>query len=439
MKPFYIRIFLFLACCTFNLSEQAIAAKSFQTEQWLTANGARVIFYQAMEVPMLEISVAFAAGSAYDGKYPGLSALTTRMLNQGNAGLNATVIAEKLADTGAQYSSEGNRDMIELSLKTLITPKALKESLDIFSLIINKPDFPEQAFSREKNQQLMAIAQAKESPDEIANLTFFKALYQNHPYAHPINGYEDSVKTLNVMNTRNFYRQFFVGKNAVIVLAGAIDTNTAHQIAEQLVGQLPVGQEAPQIPKAKPLSKEHNIEIQFPSSQTVLRLGQIGINHNDKNYFPLLVGNYTLGGGSLVSRLALEVREKRGLTYGVYSQFIPMPGLGPFIISLATQNKQTLNAVELTREILSSFRNSGPSEAELLAAKQYLAGSFPLALASNRSIADMLLKIAFYRLPNDYLDTYVSRVNAVTAAEIQQAFQELIKPEQLVQVTVGKM
>ena len=394
-----------LITALFFVLTQAVASKPFETLQWRTNNGVRVVFYQAMEVPMLDISLAFAAGSAYDGEAFGLSALTTRLLNQGNDGLDANRVAEKLAETGAQYEGASNQDLIALNLKTLTSPDALKIASETFSSIINHPDFPVDAFNREKNQQLMAIAQSLESPDQMASQTFFQALYQKHPYAHPVIGNRESVKLLTIEQVHQFYQQFFVSSNAVIVLVGAIDKSRAEELAELITQHLPKGQPAKSIPRAQALTEEMDIEVQFTSSQSILRLGQLGIDHHDNHYFPLQVGNYILGGGALVSRLAHELREKRGLTYGVYSQFSPMPGIGPFLISFSTKNSQTKTAIDMTRETLANFIQKGPDEQELLAAKQYLTGSFPLSLASNRSIADMLLKMAFYNLPEDYLRT----------------------------------
>ena len=417
---------------------QASVAKSFETAQWQTKNGTKVIFYQAMEVPMLDISIAFRAGSAYDQENFGLSALTARLLNQGSNGVSAKIIAEKLADTGAQYEEENNQDMIVFNLKTLTTPDALKKANETYASIISHPDFPESSFQREKNQQLMAITQAQESPDEIANQTFFQLLYKKHPYAHPINGTKESVSALTILQVRDFYHQYFVSSNAVIVLVGAIDQPLAHQLAEAIIKDLPIGQKALETPKATALTEEMNIEVRFPSSQTILRLGQLGITHHDENYFPLMVGNYILGGGALVSRLANELREKRGLTYGVYSQFSPMPGIGPFLISLSTRHSQTKEAIDITRKTLRSFVQTGPNEHELLAAKQYLTGSFPLSLASNRSIANMLLKVAFYHLPENYLETYVERINAVRINDIKMAFQQQIIPTKMLEITIGK-
>ena len=429
--------FMLMALLMLALPQMAVA-EPFKTIQWNTKGGARVVFYPAMEVPMLDISIAFAAGSAYDGDAFGLSALTTRLLNQGNAGMDANAIAEQLADTGAQYDKENSQDMIVLNLKTLTTPLALNNATETYAAIIGHPDFPESVFQREKNQLLMAIDQAQESPDEVANLTFFQMLYKKHPYAHPINGTRETVSALTVQQVREFYHHYVVSSNAVIVLVGAIDEQSAHQLAEKITKNLSVGHVAAEIPKAQPLAEELEVEVRFPSSQSVLRLGQLGITHHDAHFFPLMVGNYILGGGSLVSRLATELREKRGLTYGVYSQFLPMPGIGPFFIGFSTKHIQAKKAIDLTQEMLLSFIETGPNQHELLAAKQYLTGSFPLSLSSNRNIANMLLKIAFYHLPADYLQTYIARINAVTLKDIKDAFQHALTPHKMLQITVGK-
>ena len=430
------RFLLLITLCL--LQTVAFAKPTFKTLHWQTSQGTRVVYYQAMEVPMLDISIAFAAGSAYDGERFGLSALTTRLINQGNNGLNATTLAENLADTGAQFEAANNQDMIALHLKTLTNPEALQPAVELFTSFICHPDFPEDALRREKNQLIMAIAESKESPETVANQTFYQALYQKHPYAHPTIGSRESVAELNAEEVKQFYQRFFVNNNAVIVFVGAIDKATAEKLAEQITKALPKGNKAPEVPLAQPLSEELSIEIPFPSSQTMVRLGQLGINHKNPNYFPLLLGNYILGGGAMTSRLAHDLREQNGLTYGITSQFSPMPGLGPFLISFSTKNAQTQIAANKTRDILQTFVAEGPNEEELIAAKQYLVGSFPLSLGSNQSIADMLLRIAFYQLPDNYLDTYLSHIKNVSARDIKEAFQKTITPSRLLQITVGK-
>lgn len=415
-----------------------VNANIFKTEKWSTPNGVRVVFYPAKEVPMLDLSLAFAAGSSFDGSQFGLSSLTTRLLNQGSAGQDATAIAEALADTGAQFHAENSRDMVVFNLRTLSQKEALNKSLATFTQIINHPDFPDDAFEREKKQLLMSIEQAKESPDDVANKVFFKKLYQDHPYAHSVNGTSKTINGLSKDQVIQFYKNYYVANNALLVIVGAIDSQTAHLLADKLTQDLPKGNPAITISKALQINKEEKISINFPSSQTIIRMGQLGIDHSNPDYFPLLVGNYILGGGSLVSRLAYEVREKRGLTYGVNSEFAPMLGQGPFLISLSTKNQEANKALQITQDTLKKFIHEGPSEQELTAAKLYITGSFPLSLASNQSIAGLLLRAAFYHLPDDYLDTYVAKINAVTSKQIQQAFQKQVNTQALLLVKVGQ-
>lgn len=426
-----------IAAVLVGLSHLAIAS-TFKTEKWLTNNGVQVVFYQAMEVPMLDVSLAFAAGSAYDKNQYGLSALTTQMINQGNSGKDATAIAQALADTGSQFDAETSRDMVIFNLRTLTSKATLEQSTSTFTQIINHPDFPDNAFEGEKQQLLMAVKQAEDSPDGLANLNFFQTLYLHHPYAHPVNGTTATLNAINKNHLIEFYKQYYVSSNAVLVMVGAIDSQKAHQLADKLTQDLPKGSPAASIPKAMQLTKAQKIQIPFPSSQTIVRLGQIGIDHRNPNYFPLMVGNYILGGGALTSRLAIEVREKRGLTYGISSQFSPMPGNGPFIISLSTKNNQSSNAIKIIEDTLNLFINNGPNQQELESAQQYLTGSFPLSLASNRAIASLLLRMAFYHLPDNYLANYVVQINAVTVDEIKQAFKQQVTPNQLLLVTVGR-
>ncbi|MBX9695961.1 MAG: insulinase family protein, partial [Cyanobacteria bacterium] len=367
----------------------------------------------------------------------GLSYLTTQLLNQGNGDLNTTQLAEKFADIGAQYGADTSRDMIKIQLKTVTTAQALQEAIATLALIINKPEFPQESFNQEKKQQLIAITQIQESPSDVANDVFFKKLYRNHPYAHPVTGTLETVNLLRNNQVRDFYKQYLVGSNAFVVLVGDINSEKAHDIAEQLMGHLPKGQTAPPIPKAPALQAAETITINYPSSQTVLQLGQIGITHQVENYFPLVVGNYILGNGSLVSRLSNEVREKRGLTYGISSDFIPMPGEGPFLISFSTQNDRAQTALKITQKTLAAFVTDGPTEEELIAAQKYLVGSFPLSLSSNSNIANALLRMAFYHLPDNYLESYTAQIESVTLPEIKKSFEELIQPDKMLLVTVG--
>jgi len=437
MKKINTLTFIGIALCTF-IAAPANASTSLKAERWTLKNGAQVVFYEAPEVPMLDVAVAFKAGSAYDKTHWGLSALTTQLINAGNASLNADIIAERLADTGAQFSAESTRDMAVCMLRTLTEPESLNAAINTFSMIINHPDFPDVAFTRQKNQQLITIAQTQESPDAVADLLFYKALYPHHPYAHNVLGDKTHVSAITREDVLQFYKQHYTGKNAVMVLVGALHSREAHQFAETILGALPAGEAVAPVPEATDAKHAKKINHVFPTTQTVIRIGQLGITHHDPAYFPLIVGNYILGGGTLVSDLAIALREKRGLTYGVSSQFSPMPGIGPFSVGFSTKNDQATEAVNLTYSLINNFLKNGPTSQTLAAAKQYLTGSFALSLASNRNMAEVLLRIAFYGLPENYLAHYKSAINAVSLNEIKTAFQSHLHNERWIEVRVGQ-
>ena len=413
------------------------SANALEQLEWVSKNGMRVSFYPTSEVAMLDVRLAFQAGSAYDKQAFGLSALTASLIGDGCKGMNADAIAERYEDVGAQFSASTDRDMSVFSLRSLSDPSALQQGVDMFINAIATATFSKSDFTREKRRLLSSIAQSQESPSQVGSDLFYEKLYQNHPYAHPISGTKSSINALNRAQVEAFYHQYYVAQNATLVLVGDITLEKAKQISEQLSQALPLGKKAAKIPAAKALTSAAKVDKRFPSSQASIRLGEIGINYQNKDYFSLVVGNYMLGGGALVSRLAIEVREKRGLTYGIQSAFKPLFAKGPFVIGLATKSSQAGTALKVTKDVLQHYLNAGPSEADLTAAKQYLGGSFPLELASNNQIANILLRMAFYNLPRSYLNNYIKNINAVSVLDITTAMRGHIHPAKMLLVQVG--
>ena len=221
------------------------------------------------------------------------------------------------------------------------------------------------------------------------------------------------------------------------MIVGDASLRQAKKISEQLVGQLPEAAAATALAPVPVVVKEREQRLAFPASQSHVFMGQPGVARGDPDYFPLYVGNYIFGGGGLVSRLSEEVREKNGLSYSVYSYFLPLRQPGPFTIGLQTKNSQTDQALQLVRRLLDEFVAQGPSEQELIAAKKHITGSFPLRLDSNGKIAENLAVISFYGLPLTYLDDFISRVEAVTVEQIRDAFKRRVHPDKMVTVTVG--
>lgn len=409
-----------------------------EIQHWVTANGARVYFVEAPEIPIVDIRFVFDAGSSRDATQAGLAQLTSGLLNEGAGKLDANLFNERVADTGAMFSTGALRDMAWISLRTLADEKYLSPALVLMELTMSSPRFDADAFERDKANTLVGIKQQKQSPAAIAGNAFYKAVFGAHPYATRMSGTEASVGALSRKDVLAFHRQYYVAKNATVAIVGALSREQAERIATQLSKNIVAGEPAPPLPPVENLAAAVTEHIEFPSIQSHVQLGQPGIKRGDPDYFHLLVGNHVLGGGGLVSILFDEIREKRGLSYSVNSHFTPMAELGPFTASLQTDNSQVDEAISVLREEINKFITNGPAPKALEAAKQNLIGGFPLRIASNSKIIEYLSMIGFYRLPLDYLHTFTDRVAAVTVDGVRSAFQRRLNPEKMILVVVGR-
>lgn len=406
-------------------------------EHWQTANGARVYFVPAPELPMVDVQVVFNAGSARDGGQPGLAQLTHVLLDKGADGLSADTIAQRLEGVGARLSGDSLRDMALLRLRSLNDLKYLQPAVEVFAKVLAKPDFNAADLERERARMLVSLQHDQQKPGTVAEKTFYAALYGEHPYAVPPEGTVDSLDALDRAALRAFHARYYVARNAVVAIVGALDRAAAERLAEAVTEALPAGEPAPVLPAVNDLQAAQEKRIAHPSSQTHVLVGQPGMRRDDPDYFALYVGNHVLGGGGLVSRLSDEVREKRGLSYSVYSYFLPMAERGPFQLGLQTRNDQVDEALQVLRGTLAEYIAEGPTAKELEAAKNNITGGQALRIDSNRKILEYLAVIGFYDLPLDYLETFNSKVEAVTLEQVREVFQRRIRPERMLTVLVG--
>lgn len=406
-------------------------------ESWTTSNGARVMYVSAQTIPMLDVRVVFNAGSARDGSLPGTALMTNTLLNDGAADLTADQLAESFESLGAQFSTSSLRDMAIATLRTLTEPDVMQESLDLFEKVLTKPVFADDEIERRRLQLQVGIEKQQESPSDTARNTFYKSLYGDHPYAHNPSGNKKSLAAITREDILAFFQSYYVANNAVIAIVGAVDRKGAEAIAEQLTKEMPAGEKALPLPKVDPSTQGRNLAVDFPSSQTHIYMGQPVMSRGDKDFFPLYVGNHMLGGSGLVSMLGDEVREKRGLAYSVYSYFSLMQNKGPYVFGAQTRNDRAHESLNVIRETLGDFIEQGPTEERLTASKKNITGGFPLRTASNSNIVEYIAMMGFYNYPLDYLDTFVERINAVTAEEIRSAFRRRVSPDDFLVVTVG--
>jgi zinc protease len=410
-------------------------------EYWTTPQGARVYFVENHDIPMLDVAIDFPAGSRFDtAEKSGLARLTHAMLDQGAGGLSDIVIAQRLADVGADLGGSFDRDRAGVTLRTLSSMRERDAALAVLVTILQQPEFPQAVMQRERARMLAALKEQETRPGDVAEKAFYQALYGKQGYGLPEAGTAGTLMKLKRGDLQAWYRTHYRAGDAVISLIGDITRAQAEQLALRIAsglqqGTLPESAVPARAADFSPAAQEKRIKR--PSTQSHVLMGQIGIARKDPDYFPLYVGNYVLGGGGFDSRMINEVRQKRGYAYSAYSYFIPMAQPGPLLIGLQTKNTQTDDALKVARETVAEFVAEGPTEAELKQAKNNLIGGFPLRIDSNRKILDYLRAIGFYQLPLTYLDDWGKNVEAVTLEQIRDAFKRRVNPEKLTVVVVG--
>ncbi|WP_341964444.1 pitrilysin family protein [Pseudomonas sp. RC10] len=419
-----------------ELDGKAPARRSLNIQSWNTAEGARVLFVEAHELPMFDMRLLFAAGSSQDGATPGIALVTNAMLNEGVKGKNVSAIAEGFEGLGADFGNGSYRDMALVSLRSLSAPEKREPALKLFSEVVGKPTLPSDSLARIKNQLLASFEYQKQNPGKLAGDELFTRLYGNHPYGHPSMGTAKSITPITLAQLKAFHAKAYAAGNAVIALVGDLSRADAEAVAAQVSASLPKGPAlAKTVAPTEPKSGETHIE--FPSKQTHLMLAELGIDRADPDYAALSLGNSILGGGGFGSRLMTEVREKRGLTYGISSGFTPMQAQGPFIIGLQTRAELSENTLKLVKDVTRDFLENGPTQKELDDAKRELAGSFPLSTASNSAIVGQLGAIGFYNLPLSYIEDFMTQSQSVTVEQIKTVMNKHLDVDKLVIVTAG--
>lgn len=425
------------------LASSAVAAIPIQ--HWTQPSGAQVWLVESPAIPMLDVQIDFDAGSRRDPVgQAGLASVTALMAGKGVAArdgapaLDENELGEAWADLGASFGGSAGDDRMSFQLRTLTEPELLTQSVQLAARELGEPAWPDHVWQRERQRLSAAIKESRTRPGTVAGLAYSAAVYGSHPY-----GYEttpESLARIGVADMRQRYQDFIRPCRARVSLVGAVTRAQADALVTQLLGRLPQGADCPPLPpvaEVTSLTAAKDERIAFESAQAHVLIGQPGYKRSDLDFFALLVGNHILGGGGFTSRLTEQVREKRGLSYSVYSYFAPGRHAGAFTAGLQTRPDQAAQAVEVSHQVIADFVRDGPTATELQAAKDNLIGGFPLRLDGNRKLLDNVANIAWNDLPLDYLEHWTERVNAVTADEIKRAFQRVLQPERMVTVVVG--
>lgn len=429
-----------LACCL----QAGLAAAALPIEHWTQPSGAQVYLVRTDNLPMLDIQIDVDGGSRRDpADRAGLASATALMLGRGvqataaGPALDENAVVEAWADLGAQFGASASADRLSFTLRTLTQPDLLRAAVALAARQLAAPAFPAPVWARERQRLVAAWREAQTRPDTLAGRRFAQAVYADHPYGQEAR--PDTWAGIDTLAMRAFYRRHARACEARVTLVGAVGREEAGPLVDALLaGWRPHACQAlPPVPEVAALTQAQRIQLPFAAAQAQVLVGQPGIARSDPDFLALTVGNHILGGGGFTSRLMQELREKRGLTYGVYSQFSPGRHAGAFSVSVQTRPDQADQAVALVHEALQRFVAEGPTEAELAAAQAALVNGFALRLDSNRKLLDHVAALAWNGLPLDYLDRWTERVAAIDRAQIVRAFQRVLQPDRLVTVVVG--
>ncbi|MDB5886255.1 MAG: peptidase M16-like protein [Polaromonas sp.] len=464
-----------LVCAT-SLFVPGWAQAAIPVQHWIQASGAKVYLIESPAIAMVDVQVDFDAGSRRDPPgQAGLAGMTANLLEKGvrasagasaasagppqaglapsggsavpeatsvraTAALDENALGEAWADLGAQFGASASSDRMSFSLRSLTDPALLDQAAALAARQIAEPAYPDAVWQRERQRLQAALKESYTRPGSVAGRAYAQAVYGGHPYGYEMT--EATLASIGVADLQAAHAAGVVACRARISLVGAVTRAQADALAARLLSRLPQVPCAslpalPAVPEVEPLAQAQEKSIPFDSAQAHVLIGQPGFRRADPDYFPLTVGNYILGGGGFVSRLTNEVREKRGLTYGVSSSFSPGLHAGSFTVGLQTRPDQAAQAVHIARQVLAEFVANGPSDAELKAARDNLIGGFALRIDSNRKLLGNLSGIAWNDLPLDYLDTWTRQVEKVTIADIKAAFARKLQPEKMVTVILG--
>jgi zinc protease len=414
-------------------------------ETMTTPQGAKVYLIQSHNLPMVDVQIDFDAGERRDPpKQSGLADAVAGMTAKGVRAeaalpaLDENQLGQAWADLGASFSGNASDDRMSFRLRSLTRPEILQQAAALAARQLGHPAYRSDHWDEERNRSIAALREAATRPATVANQRFMAAMYPDHPYGRTAT--EQSLKAIASQDLQRFHQEHLWACRAKISMVGDLTPPQALALAQQLLAHLnpnPQCHALPELPDAQALTRAQDIRIPFQAAQAQVLMGQPAIKRTDPDYFALLVGNHILGGGGFVSRLTDQVREKRGLSYSVYSYFSPAMNVGPFIAGLQTRPDQAAVASKLTLDVIRDFVEHGPTAAELKAAQDNLIGGFALRLDSNKKLLDNLANLAWHDLPLEYLDRWTQQVAKVSVSDIREAFQRHLNPDRMVQVVLG--
>jgi zinc protease len=416
----------------------AAVANAFTIQEVTSPGGIKAWLVEEKAIPLMAMTYSFRSGTAEDptGK-EGVSEFLTGMMDEGAGDVLAQDFQARREALAFRMSFSADADFFEGRFQTLTRNRA--ESVALLKLAITAPRFDAEPLARVRQQFLLNLRDKSQDPQDIAWQDWMQTILPGDPYSRPSEGTEASLSAITPDDLRAAHRRIFNRDTLQVAVVGDISAAELAPLLDEIFGGLP--EKAPEtvtLPPAKPVNGPKLQIIDRDMPQSVIVFGHEGILRSDPDFIPAFVMSEILGSGGLTSLLSEEIREKRGLTYGVSFGLAPMQRVGLYAGTLQTKNSSAAEALTVAREVLARFAETGPSQAQLDEAKTFLTGSYALRFSSNSAIANQLLGLQQEHLGIDYVEKRNAMVEAVTLDQVKAQARRLLHPDRLIVTVVGK-
>jgi zinc protease len=429
-----IRRLVFAAAALIGLAAGPAAATTI--ERVITPGGIEAWLVREPSIPLIALDFAIVGGANEDpADKAGLANMVASLIDEGAGDLDAEAFHERLEENAIELGFSVGRDYFRGSLRTLSANRDL--GFDLLRLSLTAPRFDEEAVERIRTQLLSDLRRATTSPNEIASELWWRTAFAGHPYGRPVHGTLESVPRIGAADLKAYTRRVFARSSLKIAIVGDIDAATAGALIDKAFGALPDKPELAPIPAANPQGLGRRIVVDLDVPQAVVMFGGEGITRADSDFFPAFLVNHILGGGSLSSRLYHEVREKRGLAYGIWTGLVPLGHAAVLTGSTATRSDRTADTLDIIEHEVRRLAETGPTAEELAKTKSFLMGSYALNFDTSSKIAAQLVQIQLDNLGIDYINKRNGLIEAVTLADVQRVAKRLFDGKMLVTV-VGR-
>jgi zinc protease len=413
------------------------AAHAFTIQEVKSPGGITAWLVEERAIPLMAMNFSFRSGSAEDppGK-EGAAEFLTGMLDEGAGDMPAQAFQIKREELSFRMSFSVDSDFFEGSFQTLTRNRT--ESTELLRLALTAPRFDAEPLEKVRQQFLLAVKEKEQDPQSIAWHAWMQKTLPGDPYARPDEGTEQSMAAMTADDLKAAHRRIFTRDTLQVAVVGDISAAELGPLLDKVFGGLPETAPREALPPARVAQGPQLEVIARDMPQSVIVFGHEGILRDDPDFIPAFVMSEILGGGGLDSWLSEEIREKRGLTYGVSFGLSPMERTGLYAGMLQTRNDAAGEALAATREVMARMATEGPTQQQLDDAKTYLTGSYALRFSSNSAIARQLLGQQQQGLAIDYVEKRNALVEAVTLEQVKAQAKRLLHPDRLIVTVVGR-